>query len=183
MTETAESQRRRRANKSPEEIEIIRAKSRETYRALSPEKKKALGDRSVKRFQENKELIAGQQRRRYKNNPWPIVLSNVRLKSAKLGIPFNLTIEDVISPEHCPVFGFPLVQRGRGARGPQANSPSIDRIIPDLGYVKGNVIVVSMLANAIKQNANPEQIRRVADFYDALINQGVVLRPQNEIQN
>lgn len=41
----------------------------------------------------------------------------------------------------------------------------MDKIDPSRGYVKGNVIVVSGLANRIKTNATLEQIKKVYDFY------------------
>jgi hypothetical protein len=44
-------------------------------------------------------------------------------------------------------------------------SPSIDRIIPSLGYVRGNVVIVSMRANRIKTDATDAELRRVAKFY------------------
>ena len=47
-------------------------------------------------------------------------------------------------------------------------SPSIDRIIPDDGYTKDNIIVVSLIANAIKNQATPDQIQKVATFYKKL---------------
>lgn len=47
-------------------------------------------------------------------------------------------------------------------------SPTLDRIIPRRGYVPGNVIVVSNLANRIKSSATARQIRRVATFYEML---------------
>ena len=88
-------------------------------------------------------------------------------------MPCDITVEDIAAPEYCPVLGMKLERNHKGRNaGPQPCSPSVDRIIPELGYVKGNVIVISHLANAIKQNATPEQIRKVADFYDRLINGG-----------
>lgn len=36
--------------------------------------------------------------------------------------------------------------------------PSLDKIIPKLGYVKGNVWVVSNKANRIKSNATIEEL-------------------------
>lgn len=89
-------------------------------------------------------------------------LSQLRHKSKKLNLPFNITIEDVIVPEYCPVLGIKLVFN---EKQPRWNSPSVDRIIPVLGYVKGNVIVVSNLANTIKSVATIEQLKAVADFY------------------
>ena len=48
------------------------------------------------------------------------------------------------------------------------NSPSLDRIDNKRGYEKGNVIVVSMMANSIKNQATPSQIKKVGDFYEKL---------------
>jgi hypothetical protein len=41
----------------------------------------------------------------------------------------------------------------------------MDRIDNTKGYEKGNVIIVSRLANVIKNQATPSQIKKVADFY------------------
>jgi hypothetical protein len=48
-------------------------------------------------------------------------------------------------------------------------TPSIDRIDPKKGYVKENIIVVSMKANRIKTDATIDEIRKVADFYEKLL--------------
>ena len=48
------------------------------------------------------------------------------------------------------------------------NSPTIDRIDNTKGYVKGNVILVSMLANCIKNQATPDQILTVGNYYKKL---------------
>jgi len=48
-------------------------------------------------------------------------------------------------------------------------TPSIDRIDPKKGYVKDNIIVVSMRANRIKNDATVDEIRKVADFYEKLL--------------
>ena len=48
-------------------------------------------------------------------------------------------------------------------------TPSIDRIDPKKGYVKDNIIVVSMRANRIKTDATVDEIRKVADFYEKLL--------------
>lgn len=67
-------------------------------------------------------------------------------------------------PTRCPVLGIPL-SHGTGRNGSHAGSPTLDRLVPAFGYVPGNVLVVSSLANSIKSDGTPDQIRRVADFY------------------
>lgn len=96
------------------------------------------------------------------------LLTQAKHRAKKRGLPFNIDLSDVEIPTHCPVLGIPIHASGR--RGNCANSPSIDRIIPSLGYVKGNVLVVSVQANRIKSNAAPHEILKVANFYVQLIN-------------
>ena len=60
-------------------------------------------------------------------------------------------------PKVCPVLGIEL---DWGMNGRQTNSPSLDRINPNKGYVKGNVMIMSDLANRMKQNATPEQLKQ-----------------------
>jgi hypothetical protein len=95
--------------------------------------------------------------RRHANPAWQLrqqAMSRVR----KTGLPFSIKTEDVIVPKLCPVFGFRL-QRGRGEK-----SPSLDRIIPELGYVPGNVQVISHKANTMKSNASPEELKKFAQW-------------------
>jgi hypothetical protein len=47
----------------------------------------------------------------------------------------------------------------------------MDRIDNSRGYVKGNVIIVSQLANRIKTSATPDQIITVGQFYKNLVAQ------------
>jgi hypothetical protein len=60
-----------------------------------------------------------------------------------------------IAPEKCPVFGEKFTDRGAGY---SKWAPSIDKINPELGYVRGNIQVISMLANCMKRDATPEQL-------------------------
>jgi hypothetical protein len=64
-------------------------------------------------------------------------------------------------PSKCPVLGIPL---HRGVGGFCDNSPTLDRFIPELGYVKGNVEVISFRANRIKCDASMDEVTRVCDW-------------------
>lgn len=72
---------------------------------------------------------------------------------------FNLKLADIVVPSHCPVLGIPL-HKNANVAGP--NSPSLDRIDNDKGYVVGNVAVISKKANNIKSNATVEELEAVA---------------------
>lgn len=99
-------------------------------------------------------------RRWRQNNPIKGMLDGARRRATKDGVPFNLTSENVIIPAVCPVLGIPLV-KGEN-RGGNYNSPSLDRVIPDLGYVKENVTVISMKANRMKNDATPDELKKFA---------------------
>lgn len=66
-----------------------------------------------------------------------------------------------IAPSKCPVFDKRFTSKGNGF---SVWSPSIDKIDPKKGYVKGNIQVISMLANCMKRNATPKQLRTFAEW-------------------
>jgi hypothetical protein len=67
-------------------------------------------------------------------------------------------------PSHCPVLGIELEIGGSSRH----NSPSLDRIVGARGYVRGNVVIISDLANQIKSCATPAQVRKVADWFESV---------------
>lgn len=81
-------------------------------------------------------------------------------------VPFDIEPCDIIIPELCPILGIKM-EACKSKMG--AFSPSLDRIIPELGYIKGNIAVISYRANTIKNNATPEELRRVADWLEGQI--------------
>jgi hypothetical protein len=76
-------------------------------------------------------------------------------------LPFNLSFRDIVIPELCPILGIALQ---RGLEGGLDNSPSLDRIVPRKGYVKGNVRVISNRANRIKSDSTPEELARILTY-------------------
>ena len=64
---------------------------------------------------------------------------------------FNIELKDIHIPKKCPILKVPLICSTR-------YSPSIDRIYPDKGYIKGNIAVISTLANSMKANATPKEL-------------------------
>ena len=92
-------------------------------------------------------------------------LANIKARAKRKGLPFDLTLDDLIIPEFCPILGIRLVKR----RGKFADeSPSVDRIVPALGYVKGNVTVISYRANRIKCHASLAELRAIVGYMEAM---------------
>lgn len=84
-------------------------------------------------------------------------MTKARIRAREKKVPFNLKSTDITIPDVCPYLGIPL-EKATGSNTAQPNSPSIDRIVPALGYVKDNVEVISHLANSMKSNATKEQL-------------------------
>lgn len=79
------------------------------------------------------------------------------------GLEFNLELDDIIIPDICPLLGIPL-RRNKLGGGP--DSPSLDRIDPTKGYIKGNVWVISMKANAAKNNLTLEEMQKLVKNWE-----------------
>lgn len=92
------------------------------------------------------------------------MLQNARSRARTAGVPLTITVDDIVIPTHCPILGLPLFQI-TGKKGGGANSPSLDRIEPEAGYVPGNIVVISNRANRLKSDATIEELRSIASFY------------------
>jgi hypothetical protein len=84
-----------------------------------------------------------------------IIFDRAKTRATRKKIIFNISLEDIDIPKYCPILGIQL-QYNSGD-----NSPSIDRINPKLGYIKGNVQIISNRANTIKNNASIDEIEKI----------------------
>lgn len=75
------------------------------------------------------------------------------------GMGFDITAEDLYTPELCPVFGEALDYYGNGS---SVWTASLDRIDNSKGYIAGNVWVISRLANTMKSNASFDELETFA---------------------
>ena len=90
-----------------------------------------------------------------------LILYRARHRAKSLGVPFDLERSDIVIPARCPVLGMPLTFRHGKGRGFHPDSPSLDRIKPNLGYVKGNIRVISARANLLKNDASVRELELV----------------------
>ncbi len=92
-------------------------------------------------------------------------LRGCRNRAVRHAVPFCLDESDIELPEFCPVLGLPL--------RPNVDcsddcSPTVDRLVPKIGYVRGNIAVISHRANTIKNSGTAAEHRRIADWMDRM---------------
>ena len=87
-----------------------------------------------------------------------------QVRARESGRPFTIVAEDVIIPTHCPILGIPLE---KGVGHSSSNSPSLDALIPELGYVPGNINVISHKANTMKSNATLEELKKLVAWLES----------------
>lgn len=95
--------------------------------------------------------------KRIRDLAWYLFLE-CRSRAKRDGLEFNLEPQDIQIPKTCPVFGLEL---GSGKRDASA---SVDRKDSSKGYVRGNVWVISYLANRMKSNATEWQLVQFAQW-------------------
>ncbi len=98
-------------------------------------------------YQPEKKRIYDKINRNRHPEKW--IWKRAKTRAKQKNISFNLEISDIIIPKFCPVLGIELKP---GENMKVDSSPSLDRIIPELGYVKGNIAVISLKANQLKSN-------------------------------
>lgn len=129
---------------------------------------KKYSERLIKRNRiykyQNKDKIYKVARKYKEANREFMLWYGARKRAKKLGVEFNLEIEDIKIPKTCPLLGIKIEYNG--TINNRDNSPSIDRKDISLGYVKGNVGVISYRANRIKNDATPLEIKRMAERID-----------------
>jgi hypothetical protein len=145
-----------------------KAKNPEKYKECQkkyhskPEVKARYAEHSRKWRAKNKERAAEIDAQKYERgkerNRRSKMLSGARDRATQKGVPFDLTIDDIVIPTHCPVFGIEIISGNNDTR------PELDRKIPELGYVKGNVQVICGRANRIKWNATKEELEAILRY-------------------
>lgn len=86
------------------------------------------------------------------------IIRNSKYMAKRRGIEFDLEYTDFELPKYCPLTGIEL-EYGAGKDGQAPQHASLDRIDNSKGYIKGNVMVVSRLGNAMKNGADFDQLK------------------------
>jgi hypothetical protein len=109
-------------------------------------------------YDTNKEEFIAKQRKYYSSEKGRAVrlLTKAKQRAKEEGLEFDLSHEDIVIPERCPYLDVPLTHEL--GQGQLPTNSSIDRIDSSKGYVKGNIQIISRLANTMKSNATHEQL-------------------------
>jgi hypothetical protein len=89
------------------------------------------------------------------------LIQHAKQRAKRKQIEFSITENDFEIPAHCPVLGIELC---KGDGKVIDNSPSIDRIDSNKGYIPGNIMVISYRANCIKHNGTIEEHQKIVDY-------------------
>ena len=121
-------------------------------------------------YRENREwrVRSRKQRRHDPNKGMSDKFNELKTSASQRGWEFTLTKEDFLSlykAETCPVDGVLFEPSGTDRN----LWPSIDRIIPDVGYTKENTVKICYGCNRRKNDATVEQHRRIADWMESEI--------------
>jgi hypothetical protein len=94
------------------------------------------------------------------NNLAAHFIHTIRQRAKTLGLPFELTVEDLTPfPEQCGYCGVDLHVH-YGKRSP--TSPSVDRMEPPLGYTKVNSVVCCWQCNRRKNDMGLTELEELA---------------------
>ena len=129
-------------------------------------RKKQYNDAKKEVYHNNETESREKLKKWYRNNTRNRLYSSAKRRAKVKNLDFNIEKDDITIPDKCPILDINLVVGDEYAHD---NSPSLDRIIPEKGYVKGNVIVISHKANSIKNNATIADLEKVFNFYKNII--------------
>lgn len=97
---------------------------------------------------------------RYRADPAYYLWRTAKVRAKQLGQPFDIDPTDIVVPATCPVLGVDIDVLTSNYH----NGASLDRVINELGYVKGNVRVISRKANRLKGDATINEVEQLLKY-------------------
>jgi len=98
--------------------------------------------------------------RRYK------MFHNAKHRAKKKGLPFTITIDDIVIPDKCPLLGIDLISTN-DKRDPR--NPSLDQVVAGNGYTPDNIQVISSRANWLKGDATITELETLLTNWKNLL--------------
>ena len=96
-------------------------------------------------------------------SPESKMYQRAKSRAKEKNVEFNITKDDIVIPDVCPILNIPIIYHS-GKPGGKMNSPALDRVDNNKGYIKGNIMVISHLANMMKSCATDEHLVAFANW-------------------
>lgn len=128
-------------------------------------------------YAKNKDRKLEKNREWQRQNPiryWAVIAArSAKLRAVSKSLPFSITVDDIVSAYPtdglCPVFRTAMTPANGYVH--RQSSPSLDRIIPALGYVPNNIAVISVRANQTKNDATVEELTSLTKWLQNVISE------------
>jgi len=135
---------------------------------LDPTKAREASQRSAaKWYESHKEKAAENARNWRRRNPKYMLFKAAQRRSITKNTPFSIVQDDIPDvPEFCPIALIPIHFKEERSKGPCDNSPTLDQVDPKLGYVKGNVRVISHKGNRWKSDMTCDDLKRIIQYME-----------------
>ncbi len=137
------------------------------WRTRNPDKQQAINARASDRERAYRRShltqYAQYQQNSRRRNPQAHLLMDAKRRAKNASLPFSVVLSDINWVTHCPIFGVELDYiKGNGKV--RTTSATLDRRVNDLGYVPGNVFVLSHRANRLKSDATVLELEAILRY-------------------
>ncbi len=105
-------------------------------------------------YDRNRDAQLAQAKAYRQSRPEYYLWNAAKHRALRKGIEFDLSVNDIVIPEICPVFGTPM------------ESPSVDHFDNSKGYTKDNIRVISNRANLLKSDASLEELQAIVRYME-----------------
>jgi len=113
--------------------------------------------------QRNRKRLVAKARQWKRDNPQRALFLWKRSDARRRGTDFTIEMIDLDWPKDCPVHGVRLLYGpDHGVNNP--DQATIDRIDNSLGYISGNVAIMSRRANILKRDATLAELQRLVKW-------------------
>ena len=114
------------------------------------------------------EFVKQWERNKRQNNPEYYLWKAAKKRSRDKQLDFNIEVSDIIIPQFCPLLNIPIIHK-TGTGKPRPGSPSLDRLDNSLGYIKGNILVMSYRANVLKRDSEFQEMQMLVNNWGAIL--------------
>lgn len=104
----------------------------------------------------------GKRKEKYRKDPVKYLWGVAKSRAKKFGIPFEILPEDIVLNKYCPITGRELDIFTNNI----LTSMSLDKVVNDKGYIKGNVQIISRKGNTLKNNGTIEQFKNIVKYME-----------------